>query len=347
MKCSVCEKNFEEKDDVVVCPECGTPYHRECYIKNGACVFEKEHANGFEYAPPKTEKEGARCANCGADNKSINLFCEHCGSPLRNQDDETHKFNGVNAGGVQNNGNQSGNFNNGQSPNGGAQNGGANGQNSPINFSFGSGQIATPFGVYMQGAGGDKEIDGIKASEWAKFIGNSAPYYLYQFQRMDAPTNKFKITFCWSALFFSTFYFAYRKMYSWALLSALGAFIVNIPSTLSMLSTFGVGFAADVSSAALTNLAFICSILSWGLSAFFCFFSFYLYRQHAARKIKKSKEKNLSESDYFHELEKTGGTSFISIAVVVAIIFAASYLFTLWIGPDNIYAMYSSYFSMM
>ncbi len=42
-KCPVCHNVFNEDDDVVVCAECGTPYHRECYIQNGKCVNEDKH----------------------------------------------------------------------------------------------------------------------------------------------------------------------------------------------------------------------------------------------------------------------------------------------------------------
>ena len=37
-KCFVCGQVFTDNDDVVVCPDCGTPYHRACWQKNGACV---------------------------------------------------------------------------------------------------------------------------------------------------------------------------------------------------------------------------------------------------------------------------------------------------------------------
>ena len=28
--CPVCGETFQNGDDVVVCPECGAPHHREC-----------------------------------------------------------------------------------------------------------------------------------------------------------------------------------------------------------------------------------------------------------------------------------------------------------------------------
>lgn len=42
-KCPVCSNQFTEENDVVVCPECGTPHHRECYIQNGACANSDKH----------------------------------------------------------------------------------------------------------------------------------------------------------------------------------------------------------------------------------------------------------------------------------------------------------------
>ena len=42
-KCPVCNNQFKEDDDVVVCPDCGTPHHRECYIENGKCINRDKH----------------------------------------------------------------------------------------------------------------------------------------------------------------------------------------------------------------------------------------------------------------------------------------------------------------
>lgn len=42
-KCPVCSNQFTEDDDVVVCPDCGTPHHRECYINNGKCFNQDKH----------------------------------------------------------------------------------------------------------------------------------------------------------------------------------------------------------------------------------------------------------------------------------------------------------------
>ncbi len=43
--CPVCGNDFNEDDDVVFCPECGTPHHRECWMKNGSCSNENLHGS--------------------------------------------------------------------------------------------------------------------------------------------------------------------------------------------------------------------------------------------------------------------------------------------------------------
>ena len=42
-KCAACGMKFFA--DIVVCPECGTPYHRECWERIGACVHSAEHGS--------------------------------------------------------------------------------------------------------------------------------------------------------------------------------------------------------------------------------------------------------------------------------------------------------------
>lgn len=54
--CPVCEKQFaEEGDDIVVCPDCGTPYHRECYCSKGECVYKEKHKDGFVWKSRTSE----------------------------------------------------------------------------------------------------------------------------------------------------------------------------------------------------------------------------------------------------------------------------------------------------
>lgn len=47
--CPVCGLTFTENDDVVVCPACGTPHHRECYKNFGGCANAEKHEDGFSF----------------------------------------------------------------------------------------------------------------------------------------------------------------------------------------------------------------------------------------------------------------------------------------------------------
>ncbi len=58
-KCDGCGVIMHDTDDIVVCPVCGTPQHRECYKANNKCVNEHLHSEGFKWKaefvpePPK------------------------------------------------------------------------------------------------------------------------------------------------------------------------------------------------------------------------------------------------------------------------------------------------------
>ena len=90
--CPVCEQAFTDEDDIVVCPDCGTPYHRACWQKVGVCMHKSEHAAGFEWQPevgPDADKAAheATCPNCGTvtavDEDTLlsqELVCPNCGA---------------------------------------------------------------------------------------------------------------------------------------------------------------------------------------------------------------------------------------------------------------------------
>lgn len=64
--CPVCRKRFSDADDVVVCPECGTPHHRDCYKELGRCGLEKYHADGFVWdgtLPDEAEEQKEQSAH--------------------------------------------------------------------------------------------------------------------------------------------------------------------------------------------------------------------------------------------------------------------------------------------
>lgn len=83
--CKVCGEKFNESDDIVVCPECGTPYHRECYKKEGKCINSELHQKNQSWKPEisdESEKDNHKCEKCGYENNPSSSFCENCGEPL-------------------------------------------------------------------------------------------------------------------------------------------------------------------------------------------------------------------------------------------------------------------------
>ena len=52
--CPVCGKPLAEGDDVVVCPVCATPQHRECWMENGRCANDDLHASGYIWSKDDT-----------------------------------------------------------------------------------------------------------------------------------------------------------------------------------------------------------------------------------------------------------------------------------------------------
>ncbi len=50
-KCIVCNRTFKHDDDIAVCPDCGTPHHRECYKENKKCANYEMHSETFKWEP--------------------------------------------------------------------------------------------------------------------------------------------------------------------------------------------------------------------------------------------------------------------------------------------------------
>lgn len=100
--CPACNQIFTDEDDVVVCPVCGTPHHRECWFKTGRCTFQDRHGS-FTWTPDNAKKGqedfnakstlGEICPNCGANNPPDTLFCPTCGMPRNVSGTETQFSN--------------------------------------------------------------------------------------------------------------------------------------------------------------------------------------------------------------------------------------------------------------
>lgn len=199
-KCPVCQKYFHADDDIVVCPECGTPHHRECYEQLGHCCNIDLHEQGYDYNQdnPTDDETNNRCPKCGSENEPDAFFCKKCGAPLSS--DNTQSFNQQ------------------------AQN------QAPFGAGAGAGSFGAPYMDPLGGVPGDTDFgEGITAGETAKYVKQNTPYFIRVFSNIKN-FNKSKFNF--AAALFRGGYMLYRKMY------LSGAIITAIQLILTAASTY-------------------------------------------------------------------------------------------------------------
>lgn len=204
-ECPVCHNKFKESDDVVVCPICGTPHHRDCYNSLGHCANEDKHADGFVWQAPAVDKEDENanernaevliCPRCGLPNPVGETNCARCKMPLVNHggnrsEQQTDPY------GNQNNQNDPRFNQNGYPPFG------AGGQKS---YSYNN-----PYADSAKALFGDAKVEDIPVSEMGEYIQTNSDRYIASFLEIQNGGKKHKWN--WSSAIFSIYWLFYRKM---------------------------------------------------------------------------------------------------------------------------------------
>jgi hypothetical protein len=297
VKCAVCGKVFTDDDDVVVCPECGVPYHRECWQIENKCLYEARHGEVAENADRSGENDGEqthepiRCARCGAQNDDDRMFCVQCGMPLTNSGEE-RPFNEIP------------NSNN-------AQFGGANRQfnGQPNGFGMPVQQIKLTE---------DSDLDGIRLGDFYDYTGRKSLSLIANFVKFAKTGTKISINVV--ALFFPEFYFFYRKMKKEGIFFLIMSFILSIPTLIyygqegtigTVLFTTSLNLKSS-SFAAITNL---CSVLSTLLSILAGFFANFMYYKQARKDIGEIRAACDDETAARVKIKERGGTSWLGVLV--------------------------------
>ena len=312
--CPVCNEVFTDNDDVVVCPDCGTPYHRACWQKVGACVHADKHGTGFEWVPDKApeappEDLGERiCPNCGAHNPADGRFCNHCGTPL-GQDYPPRQQGAANGGPVY------------TRPGGPQASGGAGGAQGAANTAQQPGPGFA--GIYRRELRPDDTIDGIKARDWASFLGPSSLSYLAQFVRMDELKRKFSVSL--SAFFLGPVYFFYRKMWKEGALFTLLSLVLTLPTVLSLFQAAGSPLVSGLDLGWLTPLSWAFVFVDWAQMLLRSLFAFYWYKKDASRRIRTICEQLPEGQERSDALAMRGGTSAAAVVLFFAVMFALSF----------------------
>lgn len=320
--CPVCHKPFAKGDDVVICPECGAPYHRACFEEQGQCVFTSQHGNGFEYKPEGSTEEdsstrqgasGMLCPSCHTVNDASNIFCEKCGSPLHGKAPNNAYKSGQNPGGP-------GGFN-------------------PSSFGGGFGGGFAPFA--MPNLAG--EIEGVPKKDWAAYIGPSAPMYLMRMTQMKQRGGK--MSFMLSAFFLGPFYFLYRKMWGWAAATGIVTLILLIPEVLTMLVYAANPLVAGLTFSKLDQLQTASNIAMLVFNSLCGLFALYLYQKNGAKKINRLREQADGGPIAPEKLAKAGGVSTIGVLVGLVILIVSTYFLANYIGPAGLNAYINNYFN--
>lgn len=308
--CPVCNEQFKSGDDIVVCPECGAPHHRECYEKTEHCFFEDKHSDNFSFEELNSESETEDSDNSAEDNNETVVcpvcfhknakgekVCSRCGSELENSKAESTEQR-----------------NSGQSFN----------QNSMPPFGFGASGVP-PFDP-LAGIDSKEEIgDGINAGETAKFVGKNTQYFSIVFFRLK---NLNKSKFSFSAFLFSGIYFLYRKMYGIGLIFSLIMIATDVLSTYILLSPEWASYVNEITTNGATVFTSdLQSSLFFLLTSLLIYFPFILrllsgifanrwYYKHSMKKIKVIKDGYSEDfADSLNKKLEIGGGVNLPIAI--------------------------------
>lgn len=282
VSCVRCHAYLFPEDDIVYCPVCGAPHHRECYNQLGHCALEEFHGTDRQYDKVKAREEeqaAAEMPNTGENAKGL-ITCQMC--------HEKYDF-ALNA-----------------CPKCGAPNI-AKAGGSFVNFDF------------LGGVPADYDIgDGITADEAKRFVAANTPRYIPKFAVLNA---KNKLSWNWLAFLFPCGWMLSRKMYKNGVVAGLltvisSLFYLPFMNAINNLGTTPGETQAQIMQSIYEHLpkmgaaviaaliaGFVLNIAVRILSALF---GDYLYKQYAISSIKTIRAES---EDMDYDYRKKGGVN--------------------------------------
>lgn len=295
-QCIICQNTFGDDDDIVVCPECGTPYHRSCYASEGKCINSVLHAVGGSWQAQQEEIRrklgGKPCKSCGFMNEPDAAVCASCGTSLTDEEEQARS----------------------------------------------TVRIPLPGGkhVYFDaadpccGASPEEPIEEERLGDVASYVGRNTLYYIPLFRRFR-DTGK-KISLNLTCILFPYLYFAYRKMWPMAIISAVISIVCGLPySMLNMLTTLtskeynemlsqlygeqqvhifdGLTAFLQTNEAFLQSLGIPLYLFSLGIRVVFCLLANYMYYRHVLGGVEKIRRMAPTQHVRSALLQSEGGAS--------------------------------------
>lgn len=180
IECPVCHRKFADGDDVVICPECGTPHHRECYNTVGHCVNENLHESGFVF---DREKELQKSIENKPTEKNESAFSQNPTAYNVNNEYYTNENTEKNS-----------------------QNNSENANQNP----FTPADMINRDVRTLKYKNDIRKVDGESAYEAATVVGTNVDRFMNKFFKFQSGK---KLSWNWGAFFFGPYYFFWRKMY--------------------------------------------------------------------------------------------------------------------------------------
>lgn len=284
--CARCKAYLFEEDDVVYCPICGAPHHRECYSVLGHCALEELHGTENQFdklscqcednesiqekqdiIEDEKEDESGKvvCKICGNEYPKASPRCNNCGAP---NFDKNSRFQG---------------------------------------FDFYGGVPKT------------QELgEGVTAEDATKFVNVNTPRYIPKFAAGK------KVSFNWIAFLFPAPWLFARKMYKSGVIAGVLSLIASLFTNVSMENIFAILKLPDNYTQqeftvklmeALPNIStsiilmvLLGGAISWAVMLVTGIFGDYWYKNHVIEKVKTIKSQS---EDVDNDYRKIGGVNFI------------------------------------
>lgn len=315
-QCIICQKLFEEGDDVVVCPDCGTPYHRSCYAAKGRCVNVSLHESGKSWQAVHDEQQkrlgGRECPVCRHMNPPEAETCGVCRLPLRQEAPPQEQQ---------------------QQPDG------------PQVMITEDGEHFFNAMDPCCGMSPEEELDGERLGDVAEFVRSNTLYYIPLFKRFSQKGHKLSLNI--PCIFFPHLYFANRKMWLMTIVTVLLSVICNIPAFLlniqevfrtpDMISVLKELYGPEMLSAFDGLLNFVgtnkiiiqqCNtvmfIVDLAVHLLLCFGANWLYYRFVLRRVRRVRQSGASENLRKAILQTGGGVSLWNMLGAIAIYYGVS-----------------------
>ncbi len=304
--CPVCRERFRDGDDITVCPECGTPHHRACYLKLNKCGLEEYHAEGFVWNGRLPDEPMSSMPSAAEIRSGVPEPIERKTNNLNDDPDtDVSETDDTEKSGEENNKTVE-----------------ILGLPDPDSDMFGGTDMSDPikqlYTMINDGAQGD---DGVSMQELIAYTGTSIWHYSRAFRsfRNKGENGKKRVTsfnLC-SGLFSPIFQF-YRKM------DVLGVILLAVsvlPSVIIMSLTGG-----NMAQSTFYRLDTLLGLINIVECVLLCLFGDYLFYKQAVRrilKVRRSFDGDTGSIEYLHALSEQGRPSFARAALgCLALMFA-------------------------